>query len=96
MITTAADVSYGEGLYRMPGGTQRVQTMRVSPSYGELHRKEPVQGRWFREGDRTSLSPALVVNETFLEALGVPDLSSRPTVVLGASPTPFERSSGIT
>ncbi|NEK87781.1 ABC transporter permease [Blastococcus saxobsidens] len=86
-ITTAADVSYGEGLYRMPGGTQRVQTMRVSPSYGELHRKEPVQGRWFREGDRTSLSPALVVNETFLEALGVPDLSSRPTVVLGG-PTP--------
>ncbi|RZU32269.1 ABC transporter permease [Blastococcus saxobsidens] len=86
-ITTAASVSYGEGLYRLPGGTQRVQTVRVSPSYGELHRKEPVQGRWFREGDRASLSPALVVNEAFLEALGVPDLSSRPTVVLGG-PTP--------
>lgn len=86
-ITTAASVSYGEGLYRLPGGTQRVQTVRVSPSYGELHRKEPVQGRWLREGDRASLSPALVVNEAFLEALGVPDLSARPTVVLGgASP----------
>ncbi|WP_346618995.1 ABC transporter permease [Blastococcus montanus] len=86
-ISTAATVSYGEGLFRLPGGTQRVQTMRVSPSYGELHRREPIEGRWFREGDRTSLSPALVVNESFLEALGVPDLSSRPTVVLGG-PTP--------
>ncbi|WP_456598851.1 ABC transporter permease [Blastococcus sp. SYSU DS0616] len=82
-IATAASISYGEGLYRLPGGTQRVQTMRVSPSFGGLHRKEPVQGRWFREGDRTSLSPALVVNEAFLEVLGVPDLSARPTVVLG-------------
>ncbi|WP_104523248.1 ABC transporter permease [Blastococcus atacamensis] len=86
-LTTSATISYGEGLYRMPGGTQRVQTVRVSPSYGELHRKQPVEGRWFREGDRTSLSPALVVNEAFLEALGVPDLSSRPTVMLGG-PTP--------
>ncbi|MCA0146906.1 ABC transporter permease [Blastococcus sp. LR1] len=86
-ITTSASISYGEGLYRMPGGTQRAQTMRVSPSYGELHRKEPIEGRWLREGDRTSLSPALVVNEAFLEALGVADLSSRPTVVLGG-PTP--------
>jgi hypothetical protein len=86
-ITTAAHISYGEGLFRLPGGTQRVQTIRVSPSYGELHRKEPIEGRWLREGDRTSLSPALVVNEAFLESLGVPDLSSRPTVVLGG-PTP--------
>ncbi|TYP90595.1 ABC transporter permease [Blastococcus xanthinilyticus] len=86
-ITTAATISYGEGLFRLPGGTQRLQTMRVSPAYGELHRKEPVEGRWLREGDRTSLSPALVVNEAFLELLGVPDLSSRPTVVLGG-PTP--------
>ncbi|RBY97835.1 ABC transporter permease [Blastococcus sp. TF02-8] len=86
-ITASASLAYGQGLYRLPGGTQQVQTMRVSPSYGELHRKEPVQGRWFREGDRSSLSPALVVNEAFLEALGVPDLSSRPTVVLGG-PTP--------
>lgn len=82
-ITTAANISYGEGLFRMPGGTQRVQTMRVSPSYGDLHRKEPIEGRWFREGDRTVMSPALVVNEAFLTALGVTDLSSRPTVVLG-------------
>jgi hypothetical protein len=86
-ITTAANMAYEETRFRLPGGTQAVQTLRVSPSYGPLHRIEPVQGRWLREGDRASLSPALVVNETFLTALGVPDLSSRPTVVIGG-PSP--------
>ena len=86
-ITTSANIAYTEGRFRMPGGTQMVQVRRVSPSYGPLHRIEPVEGRWFREGDRTSFSPALVVNEAFLTALGVPDLSSRPTVVIGG-PTP--------
>jgi ABC-type antimicrobial peptide transport system permease subunit len=82
-IAAAAKVSYEDALFRLPGGTQSVQTRRVSPSYGELHRIEPVEGRWFREGDRTNLAPALVVNEAFLGALGVSDLSSRPTVVIG-------------
>jgi putative ABC transport system permease protein len=71
----------------MPGGTQSVQTRRVSPNYGELHRIEPVEGRWLREGDRENLSPSIVVNEAFLTALGYSDLASRPTVVIGG-PTP--------
>jgi hypothetical protein len=82
-ITTAASVSYGETRFRMPGGTVSVQTRRVSPNYGGLHRIEPIEGRWLREGDRENLSPAIVVNEAFMTALGVPDLSSRPTVVIG-------------
>jgi putative ABC transport system permease protein len=82
-ITTAATSSYEQGLFRLPGGTQGIQVQRVSPSYGPLHRIEPIEGRWFGEGDRQSLSPALVVNEAFLGALGAPDLSSRPTVVIG-------------
>jgi putative ABC transport system permease protein len=86
-ITTAATVAYEQTGFRMPDGTQSVQTQRVSPSYGPLHRIEPIEGRWFREGDRSSFSPALVVNEEFLSALGVSDLSSRPTVVIaGANP----------
>ncbi len=84
-ITTSASISYEQARFRLPGGTQAVQTRRVSPSYGELHRIEPVEGRWLREGDRASLAPAVVVNEAFLGALGVPDLSSRPTVVIGGS-----------
>ena len=86
-ITTSARVAYEQALFRMPGGTQSVQIQRVSPSYGALHRIEPIEGRWFREGDRESFSPALVVNEAFLAAVGAPDLSSRPTVVIGG-PTP--------
>jgi ABC-type antimicrobial peptide transport system permease subunit len=82
-ITTAATQAYEEGLFRLPGGTMSTQVRRVSPSFGPLHRVEPIEGRWFREGDRASLSPALVVNEAFLRALGVADMSSRPTVVLG-------------
>jgi putative ABC transport system permease protein len=82
-ITTAATISYEEDLFRLPAGTQGVQTMRVSPSYGALHRIQPIEGRWLRAGDRDSLSPALVVNEAFLEQLGVGDLSTRPTVVIG-------------
>ena len=82
-ITTTASIGYEENRFRLPGGTRSVQTKRVSPSYGQLHRVEPIEGRWLLEGDRESLAPAVVVNEAFLAALGVPDLSSRPTVVIG-------------
>jgi putative ABC transport system permease protein len=80
-ITGVAGVTSSDGLYRLPGGTMPAQTRIVTPSYGPLHRIEPVQGRWFREGDRNSLSPALVVNERFLDRLGVGDLPA--TVVIG-------------
>ena len=86
-ITTSARVAYEQALFRLPGGTQGIQVQRVSPSYGALHRIEPIEGRWFRDGDRESFSPALVVNEAFLAAMGAPDLSARPTVVIGG-PTP--------
>jgi putative ABC transport system permease protein len=84
-ISTAATVAWEENRFRLPGGTQAVQIQRVSPNYGPLHRIEPIEGRWFREGDRESLAPALVVNEAVLAALGVSDLSSRPTVVIGGA-----------
>jgi ABC-type antimicrobial peptide transport system permease subunit len=84
-IATAATIGWEENRFRLPGGTQGVQVQRVSPNYGPLHRIEPIEGRWFREGDRASFSPALVVNEAFLAALGVTDLSSRPTVVIGGA-----------
>lgn len=86
-IATAATIAYGETRFRMPGGTTAVQTRRVSPNYGELHRVEPIEGRWLRAGDRENLSPSIVVNEAFLSALGVADLSGRPTVVIGG-PSP--------
>jgi putative ABC transport system permease protein len=78
-----ATIAYGQALFRLPGGTRTIDTTRVSPSYGALHRIQPVEGRWFRTGDRRNLSPALVVNQDFLDLLGVPDLSNHPTVVIG-------------
>ena len=78
-----ATVRYEDGLFRLPGGTQSTQVTRVTPSYGPLHRVAPIDGRWLREGDRQSMSPALVVNEYFLGQLGISDLSSHPTVVIG-------------
>jgi putative ABC transport system permease protein len=84
-ITQYAVIQYDTGLYRMPGGTQQIQTTRVSPSYADLHRIQPIQGRWFRDADRLNLSPSLVVNEDFLTQLGVADLSGRPTVVIGGA-----------
>jgi putative ABC transport system permease protein len=82
-ITGATSVAWGDGLYRLPGGSMLVQTRTVTPSYGPLHRIQPVLGRWFVDGDRQSLSPALVVNERFLEMLGVTDLATPATVVIG-------------
>jgi putative ABC transport system permease protein len=84
-ITGASSVSWGEGLYRLPGGTMSVQTRTVSASYGPLHRIQPVEGRWFREGDAASLSPALVVNERFVDRLGVGAL---PATVMIGGPRP--------
>ncbi len=92
-ITATASIGYEEARFRLPGGTQAVQTKRVSPSYGQLHRIEPIEGRWLREGDRDSLAPAVVVNEAFLGALGVPDLSGRPTVVIAGTARCGPRSS---
>jgi hypothetical protein len=82
-ITAAAHIAFEETRFRMPGGTMAVQTRRVSPNYGPLHRIEPIEGRWLLESDRENISPAIVVNEAFMAALGVPDLSTRPTVVIG-------------
>jgi putative ABC transport system permease protein len=84
-ITEYATIGYGEGLFRLPGGTQSLQVTEVSPSYGPLHRIEPVAGRWFREGDRTALSPALVVNEFVLDLLGGGEFTAPRTVVLGGA-----------
>jgi putative ABC transport system permease protein len=84
-VSAFATIGYGEALFRLPGGTQSLQVMNVSPSYGPLHRIQPVAGRWLAEGDRTSLSPALVVNEYVIDQLGGGAFTAPRTVVLGGS-----------
>ncbi|ADG75381.1 protein of unknown function DUF214 [Cellulomonas flavigena DSM 20109] len=69
--------------FRFPGGTQSVEVRAVDPDLGTMQRVSVDEGRWFTDADVEAYAPLLVVNEAFLEALGVQDLTSRPTVLLG-------------
>jgi putative ABC transport system permease protein len=68
---------------RFPDGTRTTQLQAVDADLGTINRIVPDQGRWFTEADETALAPTLVVNEAFLDAYGLTDLSTRPTVELG-------------
>jgi putative ABC transport system permease protein len=68
---------------RFPTGAALVEARVVDVDYGVMRRIQPAQGTWFAPSDVDRLAPALVVNEAFLTALGVADLSGHPTVVLG-------------
>lgn len=69
--------------FRFPSGSQPVQMQVVDPAYGTIMRMEPEQGRWFDEADVERYSPGIVVNEAFLTAMGISDISTHPTIVLG-------------
>lgn len=68
---------------RFPAGTTQVEAQAVDPSFGVIKRIAPTQGRWFTDADALAYAPQLVVNEAFLKALHVPDLSGHPTVLVG-------------
>ncbi|GGC16836.1 ABC transporter permease [Cellulomonas carbonis] len=68
---------------RLPEGRMLVEGQVVEADYGVIHRVQPVQGRWFTDGDAALYAPTVVVNETFLRMLGATDLSVPPTVLLG-------------
>ena len=69
--------------FRLPGGTLPLEVQSVDADFGTMQRVAVTEGRWFTDADSETFAPLLVVNEAFLAALGVPDLSGRPTVLLG-------------
>lgn len=69
--------------FRFPSGSRPVQAQVVDPEYGTIMRFVPEQGRWFTDDDAARYAPAVVVNEAFLDQLGVSDLSGHPTLMLG-------------
>ncbi|MBU4216104.1 MAG: ABC transporter permease, partial [Actinobacteria bacterium] len=73
--------------FRFPSGNQTVPVTAVDPAYGTIHRTRVTQGRWFTPEDEKAFAPVLVVNQAFLDRLGVPELSSHPTVQLGDTVT---------
>lgn len=84
-IEYASRSQYVEVEARFPDGTQRIQVQAVDPELAVLRRLVPQSGRWFTDADVEAYAPTLVVNESFLRALGHTDLSGRPTVELGGA-----------
>ncbi|PZF79672.1 ABC transporter permease [Jiangella anatolica] len=78
----ASQVGYSENVMRFADGSEPISTIAVDPQYGEMHRIEPLHGRWFAAADADRLAPVLVVNEMFYQRLGAPDLRTNPTVVI--------------
>lgn len=84
-IEWSSTVLFSGVVASFPEGTRDVGAQIVEPDYAELHRIVPLRGRWFTEADEDRYAPAVVVNQTFLEALGPLDPAVPPTVVLGGS-----------
>ncbi len=74
---------WNQVLARFPDGTRQLQVTVVDPDYAVINRTVPSQGRWFTDTDAEAFAPTLVVNESFLSAFGLTDLSTHPTVQLG-------------
>lgn len=81
-IEWSSTVSFSGVAATLPQGVRQVSATVVQPDYAEMHRIVPVQGRWFTDADEESYAPAVVVNRTFLTALGPLDPSMPPTVRL--------------
>jgi putative ABC transport system permease protein len=81
-ITYASRQNGNQLPFRFPTGTSNVVVQAVDPDYGIITRFQTTQGRWFTDADAQRYAPVAVVNEAFLAALGVRDLSTHPTVLL--------------
>ncbi|TDD71326.1 ABC transporter permease [Jiangella aurantiaca] len=82
-VAYSSVLSNTELRFRLADGTEPVWTTYIDRSYGEMHRIEPEQGRWFTAADERRFAPAVVVNEAFHQRMGEPDLRTNPTVVIG-------------
>lgn len=83
-ITYASRLTGSQLRFRFPTGTSMVNVQVVDPDYGVITRFRTTEGRWFTDADTQRFAPVAVVNEAFLAALGVEDLSSHPTLLLGS------------
>jgi putative ABC transport system permease protein len=82
-ITYASRNEWTQAMVRFPDGVRTIQVQAVDAALGTINRIVPEQGRWFADADEEAMAPTLVVNEAFLDAQGLGDLASHPTVELG-------------
>lgn len=90
------------GSFQFINGAAQTQISIVDPAYDVIHRLKVSRGSWFAADDAQRLTPALVVNEKFYDAMGRPDLNKQPevemtgdtsktTVVIGVVPNEYEQ-----
>lgn len=81
-IDWASSVTYTGIEVQFRDGVDYVNLTAVDSDYGTMHRVQLSQGQWFVPEDALRMAPALVVNQMFYERLGMPPLSSHPTVII--------------
>jgi putative ABC transport system permease protein len=81
-IKYAGSAAYGQTTVQFKDGASLIDTQTVDVDYGVMHRIEVDEGRWFTDHDELRLAPALVVNSSFYQRLGSPDLRTHPVVTL--------------
>ncbi|UNX54210.1 ABC transporter permease [Georgenia sp. TF02-10] len=88
-VSHSSVVLWASERFRADGGAAvDSQLQLVDQPYGTIHRLRVSEGSWFVPGDEQRRAPALVVNESFLRALGARDLAGAPTLtVRGERPT---------
>jgi len=90
-ITYTSLITNAPAVFRFPSGSARGMVQGVDVDYGTITRFSPAQGRWFTAADEARLSPTVVVNQAFLDAIGTSDLSGHPTALLqGGVPVTVE------
>jgi putative ABC transport system permease protein len=81
-VTHASVMLWTSGRFRAGTTTIDAQLQLVDQPYGVMHRVPVAEGAWFAPGDDERRAPALVVNESFLTAVGISDLAGRPVVTV--------------
>ncbi|MFD1504376.1 ABC transporter permease [Georgenia yuyongxinii] len=81
-VTHASVVLWTTGRFRAGATTIDAPLQLVDQPYGVMHRVPVSEGAWFSPGDDERRAPALVVNESFLAAMGGVDLAGRPVVTV--------------
>ena len=67
---------------QFPDGAMAIDSQLVDVPFGVMHRIEVAEGAWFTERDEDRFAPAIIVNDSFWQRLGSPDLATHPTVTL--------------
>lgn len=81
-VAYASRVIYGSVSVQFADGVAMMESRGVDRPFGQMHRIELLEGRWFAESDDRMLAPQIVISEEVWQRIGRPDLRSHPTIEL--------------